>query len=449
MVPNFAQMTISELANPQGFSCSCGRHHSVPVQRVLIGQGVLRALPEVLSQLRIEHPFFVCDVNTKKAAWDPIRAIVEEAGIAYQLYCFPQQHVEPDEYSVGSLCMAFDRKCDGIVAIGSGVINDCCKVLAHCTGVPQAVIATAPSMDGYASNSSSMIRDRVKVTLYNASPKAIIADTLILKEAPMRMLWAGLGDMLAKYIALCEWRISHLVTGEYYCENVACLMRASLDRIIKAAPHLPERDPAVIEAVMEGLILSGFAMSFAQVSRPASGLEHYFSHLWEMLALSREEKADLHGIQVGIGTCLTLRILDKLRMMTPDTEKMHQEMRTFSSNVWETEMREVFGETAEQLIRAERDHWHKNDLALREKRFEKISGHWDEILQIMQEELPEAERIISLMKQTGMPTEPGEIGITMQDTRKALIHSRDIRDKYLTSSLLWDMGLLANFSMTL
>ncbi|HPR77588.1 MAG TPA: iron-containing alcohol dehydrogenase, partial [Candidatus Limiplasma sp.] len=134
---------------------------------------------------------------------------------------------------------------------------------------------------------SSMIRDRVKVTLYNACPDAIIADTMIMKDAPERMLQAGLGDMLAKYIALCEWRISHIVTGEYYCEEVAGLMRNSLAKIVSAAPRLLERDPEVIGAVAEGLILSGVAMAFAQVSRPASGLEHYFSHLWEMFALDR------------------------------------------------------------------------------------------------------------------------------------------------------------------
>ena len=165
-----------------------------------------------------------------------------------------------------------------------------------------------------------MIRDRVKVTLYNACPDAIIADTMIMKDAPERMLQAGLGDMLAKYIALCEWRISHIVTGEYYCEEVAGLMRNSLAKIVAAAPRLMERDPEVIGAVAEGLILSGVAMAFAQVSRPASGLEHYFSHLWEMFALDRGLPLELHGIQVGVGTVLCLKIYDHLRTLTPSRE---------------------------------------------------------------------------------------------------------------------------------
>ena len=100
------------------------------------------------------------------------------------------------------------------LAIGSGVINDCCKVLGHAAGIPSMVVGTAPSMDGYASNSSAMIREGCKCTMMNAAPHAILCDVDIIKDAPMRMLHAGLGDMLAKYVALCEWRISALVIGE-------------------------------------------------------------------------------------------------------------------------------------------------------------------------------------------------------------------------------------------
>ena len=41
-----------------------------------------------------------------------------------------------------------------------------------------------------------------------------------------------------------------------------------------------------------------------------------------------------------------------------------------------------------------------------------------------------------------MPTQPEDINVTWPDTEKAFIGSRDIRDKYLSSSMLWDMGLL-------
>ena len=446
---DFAHMSLEELIREGGYDCDCGRRHATGLKYVKIGRNAISHLPEALEKIGVKKPFIVCDRNTRAAAWDAVKAVLDQAGVPYRLYCFEQAHVEPDEHAVGALCMAFDPACDSVLAIGSGVINDCCKVLAHAIGCPQMVVGTAPSMDGYASNSSSMIQNRVKVTLYNACPDVIIADTEIMKDAPERMLWAGLGDMLAKYIALCEWRISHLVTGEYYCEDVAALMRSSLRKIVDAAPRLMERDPEVIGAVAEGLILSGMAMAFAQVSRPASGLEHYFSHLWEMFALDRHLPLELHGIQVGVGTYLTLRIYDRLRKTTPSREQAEAAMRSFDPSAWEANVRRVFGNAAQTLIDSENTLWHKNDPAAHQQRLEKILAHWNDILRIIDEELPATDRIIALMEKVGMPIHPADIGESKQDVRDAFTASRDIRDKYLTSSLLWDLGLLASFPLDL
>ncbi len=443
----FAEMSLDEILKDGGWDCeSCGRHHSAGLTYLKIERGAVRYLPEALERCGAHKPFIVCDHNTKKAAWEQVKAVLEAAKIPYVLYEFPYEELEPDEYAVGSLVMNFDPTCDVALAIGSGVINDCCKVLAHAAKLPSMVVGTAPSMDGYASNSSSMIVNRIKVTLYNACPQAIIADTDIIAQAPERMLWAGLGDMLAKYVSLCEWRISNLVTGEYYCENIAGLMRESLRQIVEAAPRLMERDPDVIAAVVKGLILSGVAMAFAQISRPASGLEHYFSHLWEMMALDRGTPYERHGIQVGVGTYLTLRIYDKLRLLQPDRETAEQFIRAFDEETWRENTRRVFGKAAEAVIaQAEREQ--KNSAPKHAVRLEKTIENWPAILQIIGEELPLTADIEALMKTVGMPMLPADIGVDDQDTIDALHGSRDIRDKYLSSTMLWDLGILYEFEL--
>ncbi|MBE0600303.1 MAG: sn-glycerol-1-phosphate dehydrogenase, partial [Firmicutes bacterium] len=290
-------MSMAELLAGDGYACSCGRTHRAGLEALHIGGGALRRLPETVKALGSSKPFVFCDANTHRAAGPQVEAALHEAGIPYTLFIFSQPFVEPDEHAVSQLEAALAPDCDLVLSVGSGVITDCGKVLAHKRGLTQLAVATAPSMDGYASNSSSMVYHRVKVSAYNACPRAIIADTDILKAAPGRMLRAGLGDMLAKSIAQCEWRISHLVTGEYYCAEISALMRKSLQKIVDAAPRLMERDEAAVEAVTEGLVLSGLAMAFAEISRPASGLEHYFSHLWEMFALQANQPQELHGIQ--------------------------------------------------------------------------------------------------------------------------------------------------------
>ena len=450
-VTDFAKMTLEELLCPEGHACACGRLHTTGLRRLYLGKGTIASLPDALLAAKSKRPFIVSDENTDIAAGEQVRMILEKHQIPYVEYVFPKHdgHLEPDEYAVGALCMAFDPNCDSVLAVGSGVINDCCKVLAHAVKVPSLVVATAPSMDGYASDSASMIQNRMKITLYNACPVAVIADTDILKKAPEQMMKAGLGDMLAKYISICEWRISHIVTGEYYCENIAGLMRASLSKIRKHASGLLRREEDALENVMEGLVLSGVAMSFAKISRPASGLEHYFSHLWEMKALREGRCSALHGIQVGVGTCLTLNLCDHVRAMKPDAEKAKTAVAHFSSEAWEAEMRAIFGEkTAEDVIALE-SHLQKNTPRNHEKRLAKILLHWDEIQQVIHDELPPKNVIVDLMKELQMVTTPQELGLTQQDAREAFFGSREIRDKYLTSSLLWDLGALHDFAQYL
>lgn len=439
---HLGNMALEELIRPEGHTCACGRHHGIGLKFLRIGSGAVETLPEAFGVLGCKKPFIVCDENTKKVAWHFVKLVLDKAGIAYQLHTIRRAHPEPDEETVGEITMAFEPVCDCILAIGSGVINDCCKVLARAVGKPQLVVGTAPSMDGYASDSSSMIVRRTKTTLYNACPQVIIADTRIMKDAPERMLQAGFGDMIAKYVALCEWRMTALINGEYFCEEIAGMMRASLKKIVESAPRMMERDEAAVGAVAEGLILSGIAMAFAKISRPASGLEHYFSHLWEMFSLDRGLPMELHGIQVGVGTLLCLRLYDRIREVTPSAETFEAACAAWDDDVWKADMRRVFGGAANGLIEKEEKAWHNNDQQARKARFEKILARWPQLRKIMDEELPPTQQIFALMQKVGMPMLAKELGWSDQDVQDAFCLSRNARDKYLTSSLLWDMGML-------
>ena len=448
---DFSKMTIKELLRPEGYACSCGRTHTTELREFQLGAGVIRELPAALARMGCKKPFVVSDENTDRVAGVQVRKLLDENNISYASHVFPPRagHLEPDEYAVGAICMAFDPTCDVVLAVGSGVINDCCKVLAHTAHLPSLVVGTAPSMDGYASDSSSMVQDRTKTTLYNACPITIIADTDILATAPEIMLKAGLGDMLAKYISICEWRISHWVTGEYYCENIAGLMRASLNKIRESAQGLLQRDKAAIEGVMEGLTLSGIAMSFAKISRPASGLEHYFSHLWEMKALQGECPSGLHGVQVGVGTCLTLKLFDRLRTLVPDREKALNKVAAYSQEEWEKQMYTLFSEDVARGVIELENEIHKNDAQKHAQRLEQILLRWDDIQRLMAEELPTCDEIVSLMEELRMDTTPEELGLSRKDTLDAFFGAREIRDKYMTSSILWDLGVLEEFAQLL
>jgi glycerol-1-phosphate dehydrogenase [NAD(P)+] len=148
------------------------------------------------------------------------------------------------------------------------------------------IVGTAPSMDGYASNTSSMISAGHKGNFTQRMFYGYHCRPGYNQPGAHENAAGWFGRHAGKYISICEWRISNLITGEYYCEQVASLVRRSLKRCIQSAEGLlTQKDPEAIRNVLEGLILSGIAMSFAGVSRPASGIEHYFSHVWEMRAI--------------------------------------------------------------------------------------------------------------------------------------------------------------------
>ena len=449
-MPDFANMTLMQLIDPKGYDCDCGKHHAADCKYLAIERGAVNKLPEALAAAGAKKPFVVCDRNTYEAAGKRVEEVLTAAGVPYVLYQIPEVNGEklaPAERELGSIVMHFDPSCDMLLAVGSGVVNDLCKVTANALGKPCAVVGTAPSMDGYASNSGSMEVNHVKVSLYAAAPRGILLDTEILSKAPMRMLWAGLGDMVAKYVAVCEWRISNLVTGEYYCPDVAELMRSALRKLMAAADRIAARDTEAIGSIAEGLVLAGIGMAFAGISRPASGLEHYFSHMWEMMALERGEPYDLHGIQVGVGTLLAMKIYRKLLAdgTAPDAAMASARMAAFDRGEWEARVNRVFGKTAGQIFEIE-EQTHKNDPARHARRLRNIVDHWDEILAIIREELPDYDCLHDAMAGTGMPLTPADIGIPTEDVVDAFVCARDIRDKYLTCSLLWDMGLTDEYA---
>lgn len=438
---NLSTKTIAELIDPKGYDCECGKRHVVNIRYCKTGKGVVTCVPEMVRALGAKKPFVLCDQSTYQAAGERVCQILADAGIPYVLHILPVAKPAPDEWALGNAIMRFDLSCDLVLGVGSGVINDLCKELAYKTGRINAIVGTAPSMDGYASATSSCERDHVKVSLNNQCPQGILLDAEIMAQAPMRMLWAGFGDMVAKYVAICEWRITNLITGEYYCESVAELMRAALKKIVANADKLVERDPDAVLAVADGLLLAGLGMAFAGCSRPASGLEHYFSHMWEMMALDRGQPYDLHGILVGVGTVLTMRLYQWIRTLRPDMEKMQAHTAAYSYEAWEAQVRRIFGKAADEIIRVENKE-KKNDPARLQQRIAKISENWDAILKIIDEELPDYDWLYSTMKKTGMPIEPSDLdNISEDDVITAYLGARDIRDKYLSCSFLWDMGL--------
>lgn len=441
------EYTLDWLMANDGFLCDCGKHHYGKLKDCIIGENALDKIPAMVQKHGGSHPFVLCDKDTYAAAGKAVCEILDNAGIPYTLHVIARKKPAPDERIVGEAVMFCTDDCDMVISVGGGVINDTGKIVSNLKGCADMYVATAPSMDGYASASSSMEREGLKVSLNSKCPDIVIGDAEVLSHAPTHMIRSGIGDMVAKYVSIVEWQIAALLVGEYYCPTVAKIVRGSLAVCVDNAKAAVAGDQAAVCRLTEGLVMSGLAMNYAGISRPASGMEHYISHILDMRSLAFGTPADLHGIQCGIGTLLTAEAYERLATLVPDRDKALTYVQQFDLEGWFEHLRTLLGEGAEAMIAGEHKE-KKYDVAKHAVRLEKILANWNEILRIAGE-MPSSHTLREFFISIGHPLSGTELGLTAADMREAFLAAKDIRDKYVLGRLLWDLGELETVADTL
>lgn len=288
----------------RGGPCACGRTHTCAIQHIVIEKGALDKLPLLTADYR--RILLVADGNTYRAAGERIERLLSER-VAKKVVFPAAPIVIPNEDSVERVVSSL-LDTDLILGVGSGVIQDLCKYISKTQGVPYMVVATAPSMDGYASDGAAMIMGGMKVTYPSGLPLAIVADPDVMATAPMEMIRAGFGDIVGKYSALCDWELSSLVTGEYFCPEVYKKTLDIVESTVATADRILAREPEAIGKLTEALIAVGILMSYVGNSRPASGSEHHLSHYFEITGILTGREYLPHGIDVAYATVLTAEV---------------------------------------------------------------------------------------------------------------------------------------------
>ena len=299
-------MDINEIL--QGVDCGCGKRHTCPIEKIYVEKGAISHLAELTADYN--KILVVADDNTYGAAGKQTENALAGKEITRVIFDGATVLI-PDEQAISQV----EKQIQGqelIVGIGSGVIQDLCKYVSFINKIPYMVVATAPSMDGYASSGAAMILKGMKETVPAGLPKAIVADTEVLRNAPMEMIKAGFGDIIGKYSALNDWELAREVNGEYFCRYIYDTTYEMIDKTLKTAKGLLERDEESVRAVTEALMVVGIMMSFATNSRPASGSEHHLSHFFEITGIVKNEPYFPHGIDVFYSTYVTAQIRETL-----------------------------------------------------------------------------------------------------------------------------------------
>ena len=356
--------------------CSCGREHYCPISDIVICSGALNRLPEILHGY--SRIFLTADVNTYAACGERVRELLKDT--CNGLLVFESEGaLVPDEEAIRTLRERVPEDTDLILGIGSGVINDLCKYTAWKRGLDCGIVATAPSMDGFASSGAAMIVGGMKVTYTAQPPRYIIADIDVVKNAPMDMIRSGYGDIIGKYSSLNDWKLSHLICGEYFCQEIYDLVLRVTDDIRDLAAGIAAREDHAIEQLTKALVLIGITLSLVETTRPGSGSEHHLSHFFEIVGLVRHQKHFPHGTDVAYNTILTAGMREQIcRIENPCFCEESAENR---DSAWER----IYASVAEEVCALQREAGsYERDLTpvYREK--------WQEIRKILSECPPAA-----------------------------------------------------------
>lgn len=430
----------------QEWHCSCGREHTVPIREIVVKPGALNDLTGVMDRLDIgTHGLLVADGNTYDVAGERVMDLLSKAGYTLKLCLFDtREPLHADEHALGKVLFDFEPgKTAFLLVVGSGSLTDITRTISSRTGAPFVSVATAPSMDGYASPVAPLVIGGLKTTIPAAIPIAIIADVDVLRTAPYDMTVAGFGDLLGKYNSRADWRLASIVTGEYHCREVEELVSQTVDDCVKLADGIRQQTPEALEGLAKGLILAGVGMLAIGTSRPASGAEHSVSHYWEIMALLKDRPAHFHGTKVGIGTAIMAKIYKKFFASDPSRVDLDDvKRRKVSPDAWKQEIRSVFGRAADRIIAIQTPF--QMDWEAQKQVIETVQAKWGEIQALQPLALP-YERVAEILKSIDAPVDAQDIGIDLGYLRETIRYAKEVRPQYTVFSVIDALGWLDEF----
>jgi glycerol-1-phosphate dehydrogenase [NAD(P)+] len=321
---------------------------------------------------------------------------------------------------------------DGLVAVGSGTINDLVKFSAAQDGKPFAVFATAPSMNGYTSANAAITVDGHKKTLPAALTRGVFMDLEILAAAPPRMIRAGLGDSLCRPTAQVDWLLSHHLLGTTYREAPFALLAADEAILFDGPAALLSRDLEAMRALARTLVLSGIGMTLCGGSYPASQGEHLISHYIDMR--SPPARADyLHGEQVAVATLTMARLQEAMLdapppVLRPTAVELPALQRHFGDAVGA----ECWHDFAPKRL----------DAASAAALTERARGEWGDLQAAARKAHVPASRLADVMRRASGPLQSADIGVDAAFYAGAVQHARYLRDRFTFLDLAGDAGLL-------
>lgn len=389
--------------------CVCGREHLLETKKVVVEYGALDSFERYMADVGLAGKRRTVIYDTVIYGLTQGRHIAADQEIVLEA-----KGLRAEDVLIEEMMTRLDRP-EVIVAFGAGTIMDFGRYPAYKLGIPFVAVPTLASSDGFTANICSAILKGQKKSTPMCAPVLVVADLDIIKGAPARLVASGINDILSKYISLADWRISHIVDGEYFCPMVAELAEHALGLMRGAADRYAQTGVADHEAMTMAQMESGLTMQLLNHSRAASGAEHLMAHLVEMHPPRFEDAEGIHGECVGVGTFQCIREYHRLAGLRPVAKPFRP--------LTEDWVREKFGERLLPGIMKENE----NDV-LGSFDPQSIVDHWPEIKAIL-DALPGVEEMDRLYSGCGAKYLPQHIGIDPALADEMLDISAAIRNR--------------------
>lgn len=414
---------------------------------VVVEEGALARTGEVFTTVFGRRPAIVVgDERTMAVAGNAAVESLRAAGVEVkEPYVFPG---DPELYARYENCETLRdalREVDAVsVAVGGGTLNDIVKRANAELERPYLQVSTAASMDGYTAFGSSIAKDGYKQTLSGPAPAASVNDLTVMAAAPQVMTASGYGDLIGKVPAGADWIVADALGVEAVDGSVWSLVQGPLRTSLSQPDALAKGDVAAVGQLAEGLVMSGLAMQAHQSSRPASGAEHQFSHLWEMEGHGVDVKPRRlsHGFKVALGTvsiCAFYEVLLERGFDDLDVDaavaawRSKEDLERFVRDHHKPELQDEF-------VVQEAAKWVPAD-ELR-ARLENIRKVWPALTGKIREQLIPAAEVQQMLRAVGAPAHPDDIGLTWDGFRGTYRRAHMIRKRYTVLDVAFEAGIL-------
>lgn len=411
-----------------------------------IGHGALKRVPDVFAgQFGPKaRAAVVADRDTWRVAG---QAVSEALARAKRAGAEPFVFEDPDLYAEHRFVERLQQWLathDAIpVAVGSGSINDLVKLAAHRSGRQYLCVATAASMDGYTAFGSSITYQGSKQTFDCPAPQAVVADLDVICAAPPLMNAAGYADLLAKVTAGADWIVADELGVEPIDQGVWDLVQPTLREALSDPAGVRAGDSVAIRRLVEGLMMGGFAMQASKTSRPASGAEHQFSHLWDMQHHTHNGAAPAHGFKVGVATLAMTRLYEHLFSLEP--KELAQRAASQPWPEWpeqEAQIRALFPEAElrdKALLESKAKYVPPAEVHAQR---ELVVSRWPKLRERLKAQLVPQVELAEMLRVAGAPDTSEEIGIffaRLRDSHRLAYH---IRRRFTVLDLAVRMNVL-------